>query len=128
GIAWAPVAHQRCPFSWNGSVGQLRRTLGDPAGQLDVRLQARRIETRVEVAVLDRPVAFEDVAEVQTDRVAAADSVGQVAEALHLLKLSRAHGAAPAISVGAPPVAASTLAGCCREPIHEVLGPGAHLR
>src|SRR4029077_1822407 len=109
GIAWAAVASQGRSLSRNGRVRELGRALRHPAGQLYVCLQASRIQARVEVAVLDGPVLFEDVAEVETDRVTAADPVGQVAQALHLLELPRAHRAAPAIAVGAAAVAASSL-------------------
>ena len=56
----------------------------------------------------------------------ASHPAGQVAQALHLLKLSRAHGAAPAVAVGAATVAASSLPSCGREAIEQILGPGAH--
>src|SRR5205814_9483254 len=37
-----------------------------------------------------------------------------------------AHWAAPAIAIGAATVAASPLSCCRRQPVHQVLGPGAH--
>src|SRR2546421_12419632 len=43
GIAWASVAPQRCPFSWNGGVGEPRRSLGNPARHLEGPLEATRV-------------------------------------------------------------------------------------
>src|ERR1700687_5373080 len=97
------------PLLRDGRVGQLRCALGHPAGQLDVGRQAHGVEARVKVPILDRPITVQDVAEVQANRMAAADSVGKIAEALDLFELARAHRTTPAVAISTAAVAASPL-------------------
>src|SRR6266568_730346 len=113
------------PLLRNGRIGHLGGAFGDPAGELDVGLQASRIQARVEVAVLDRPPLLEDVSVIEADPVAGADPVGEVAEVLGVLELPRTHRAAPAVAVTGTPVLTTTAAAACGEAVHQVLCPGA---
>src|SRR5262249_17428082 len=87
--------------------------------------KASRVQAGVEVAVLDGAPAAEDVAVVQADAVARADTMSQLAQVSNVLEIARAHWAAPVVVIADATGAASIPAGPCREPVHQVLRPGA---
>src|SRR5438270_13748680 len=109
----------------DGRIGHLGGAFGDPAGELDVGLQASRIQARGEVAVLDRPPLLQDVAVVEADPVAGADPVCEVAQVLGVLELAGAHRAAPAIAVAGTAVLTTTAAAARGKAVDQVLCPGA---
>jgi len=115
----ARVAAKAHVFAWYRRVRKSRRSLSDPAGQLDVGLKASGVQARVKIAILDRPTGVEDVSVVQTDAMARADPGRQLAQALRLLELAGAHRPAPPVSIARTAASAPAPTRGRREPVHQ---------
>src|SRR5262245_10397385 len=110
-IVGVTVAAQSDTIPWDYGVGQLGSSPRERASQLDVGLKPSRVQAGVEVAVLYGAAAADDVAVVQADAVARADTMSQLAQVPHVLEIARAHGAAPVVVIADATVAASIRTG-----------------
>src|SRR6202158_2301497 len=76
-------------------IRQDRRPLRDPARELDVGLKAGGVEAGIEVAVLDRPPAFQEVPVIEPKAMARSDAAREFVHALRFLELAGSHPFAP---------------------------------
>src|SRR5215470_11678782 len=98
-IGGVTVTAQLDTIPWDYEVGQLGSSPRQRASQLNVGLKPSRVQAGVEVAVLDGAAAADDIAVIQADAVARADTMSQLAQVSHVLEIARAHGAAPVVVI-----------------------------
>src|SRR5260370_7192960 len=87
----------------NCGVGQRRGAFRNPACKLDVGLKAGGVEAGIEVAILDRPPAFQEVPVIEPKPMARSDAAREFVHALRLLQLAGSPPSAPALPITPPP-------------------------